>query len=158
MLDALPYIPLFQGFDPLQIEILKPLFEGYVCSAETVIFEQGDPARYLYLLIKGEIGIHYKPYDGPSLTLTRLRSGDVFGWPAVIGSPRYTSSIISETKIEAIRIQGDHLWALAGDYPEIGKTIIDRLALIVSPRWENAHSQIQILFDSRREDLKGKSK
>lgn len=158
MLDALPYIPLFQGFNTFQIEIIKPLFEEYACTAETVIFEQGDPAKYIYLLIRGEVAIHFKPYDGPSLTLTRLRSGDVFGWSAVIGSPNYTSSIISETQIEAIRIQSDHLWALTGEHPEIGKTIINRLALIVSPRWENAHSQIQALFDSRREDLKGKSK
>lgn len=158
MLDALPYIPLFQGFNTLQIEIIKPLFEEYVCSANTVIFEQGDLAKYIYLIIKGEVAIHFKPYDGPSLTLTRLRSGDVFGWSAVIGSTKYTSSIFSESQIEAIRIRGDHLWALASDHPEIGKTIINRLALIVSPRWENAHSQIQALFDSRREDLKGKNK
>lgn len=157
MLDTLPYIPLFQGFDSLQINLLKPLFEEYTCAAGTVVFEQGDLAKYIYLLIRGDVAIHFKPYDGPPLTLTRLHSGDVFGWSAVIGSPKYTSSIISETKIEAIRIQGSHLWALAGEHPETGITIINRLALIVSPRWENAHTQIQSLLNSNRINLKGKT-
>ncbi|MBL8101768.1 MAG: cyclic nucleotide-binding domain-containing protein [Anaerolineales bacterium] len=155
MLDSLPYIPLFQGFDAFQISILKNLFEDFFCPAGTVIFEQGDPAKYLYLLISGEIAIRYKPYDGPPLTLTRLHDGEVFGWSAVIGTPKYTSSIVSETDVAAIRIEGAHLWALVRDHPEIGTTVIDRLARIVSPRWENAHAQIQSLLNSNRTEWKG---
>lgn len=158
MLDTLPYIPLFEGFDTFQISILKPLFEDFICAAGTTIFEQGDQAKYLYLLIKGDIAIRYKPYDGPPLTLTRLHAGEVFGWSAVIGSSKYTSSIVSETEVEAIRIKGSHLWALAGEHPDIGKTVINRFAQIVSPRWENAHLQIQSLLISNRMEWKGDKK
>ncbi len=158
MLDTLPYIPLFQGFDTFQVAILKPLFEDLNCAAGTTIFEQGDQAKYLYLLITGDIAIRYKPYDGPPLTLTRLHAGDVFGWSAVLGSSKYTSSIVSETEVEAIRIKGSSLWALAGDHPEIGQTVINRFAQIVSPRWENAHLQIQSLLNSNRSVWKGDKK
>lgn len=150
MLDVLPTISLFQGFDNSQIALLKPIFEDFNCTAGKVIFEQGDPAKYLYLLIYGDVAIRYKPYDGPPLTLTRLHEGDVFGWSAVIGSTKYTSSIVSETAIEAIRIRGSHLWDLVGKHPETGRAVINRLARIVSPRWENAHKQIQALLDSNR--------
>ncbi|MFN8381938.1 MAG: cyclic nucleotide-binding domain-containing protein [Anaerolineales bacterium] len=150
MLDVLPTISLFQGFDNSQIALLKPIFEDFSCAAGKIIFEQGDPAKYLYLLINGDVAIRYKPYDGPPLTLTRLHEGDVFGWSAVIGSTKYTSSIVSETAIEAIRIRGSHLWDLVGKHPETGRAIINRLARIVSPRWENAHKQIQALLDSNR--------
>jgi CRP-like cAMP-binding protein len=146
MLDSLPYIPLFHDLDPAQIDALKPLFEPFTTPTETVIFEQGDPATYLYLILKGAVLIRYKPYDGPSIILTRLREGDVFGWSAVIGSPRYTSSIISESALEAIRIRGEDLWKLVEEQPKTGKMIIDRLAKIVSPRWEKAHEQIQSLM------------
>ncbi len=155
MLDTLPAISLFQGFDTDQIALLKSIFEDYYCAAGKAIFEQGDPAKYLYLVISGDIAIRYKPYDGPPLTLTRLHEGDVFGWSAVIGSPKYTSSIVSETAIEAIRIQGNHLWSLAGNHPETGEVIINRLALMVSPRWKNAHNQIQSLLNSNRSEWIG---
>jgi CRP-like cAMP-binding protein len=148
MIESLPFIPLFQDLDPTQIALLKPLFEQFTCPADTVIFEQDTPAIYLYLLIKGEVEIRYKPYDGPSITLTRLRDGDVFGWSAVVGSPHYTSSIISETQIEAIRIRGSHLLKLFSDAPETGKVVMDRLARMVSPRWGNAQAQVQSLLDS----------
>jgi CRP-like cAMP-binding protein len=148
MIESLPYIPLFQDLDPAQIALLKPLFEQFTCPANTVIFEQDTPATYLYLLIKGEVVIRYKPYDGPTIILTRLREGDVFGWSAVVGSPHYTSSIISETEVETIRIRGGHLLKLSSDAPETGKIVMDRLARVVSPRWGNAQAQVQSLLNS----------
>jgi CRP/FNR family cyclic AMP-dependent transcriptional regulator len=148
MIESLPYIPLFQDLDPAQAALLKPLFEEYTCPADTVIFEQNTPATYLYLLIKGEVEIRYKPYDGPPITLTRLRDGDVFGWSAVVGSHQYTSSIISESEVEAIRVRGNHLLKLFNDVPETGKIVMDRLARMVSPRWENAQAQVQSILNS----------
>ena len=71
MLDSLPFIPLFQDLNENQIALLKPLFEQYTCPAETLVFEQGGPATHLYLLLKGEVAIRFKPYDGPPIILTR---------------------------------------------------------------------------------------
>jgi len=146
MLDTIPYIPLFQNLPLDQVAVLKPLFEDFFCPANTVIFEQGDPASYMYLLISGEIAIRYKPYDGPPITLTRLRAGDVFGWSAVVGSKQYTSSIVSETEVRAIRIHGRDLVALVENYPQTGEVIVDRLAQMVSSRWKNAYTQVQSLL------------
>jgi len=150
MLESLPYFPLFQDLDPAQTALLRPLFEQFTCPADTVIFEQDTPATYLYLLIKGEVAIRYKPYDGPSIILTRLHEGDVFGWSTVVGSPHYTSSIISETQIEAIRIRRVDLLKLFSDAPETGKVVMDRLARVVSSRWKNAHAQVQSLLNSKQ--------
>jgi CRP/FNR family cyclic AMP-dependent transcriptional regulator len=148
MLDALPYIPLFQDLQPAQTALLKSLFEDFACPAETTIFEQGDPAHHLYLILRGRIAVWYKPYDAPPLLLTRLNEGDVFGWSAVIGGPKYTSSIVSETSIMAIRIHRRDLWKLVDEHPETGRIVIDRLARNVSPRWKNAYEQIQPLLNS----------
>ena len=148
MLDTLPIIPLFQGLTSAETDLLKSLFESYYCRADTDIFGQGDPALYLYLILNGAVIIRYKPYDGVAMTLTRLRSGDVFGWSAVVGRKRYTSSVISETAIESLRLRREDLWFLVEEHPEIGKTIIDRLARMVSPRWTNAHAPIELLLDS----------
>ncbi len=150
MLEILPSIPLFQDIDPVQTALLKPLFEQFICPPDTVIIEQGAPATYLYLLIKGEVAIRYKPYDGPSITLTHLRDGDVFGWSAVVGSPDYTSSIVSETTVEAIRIRRNDLLKLSNNSPETGRVIMDRLARIVSPRWESTHAQVQSLLNANQ--------
>jgi len=148
MLDSLIHLPLFQGFEKEQLELFASLFETYTCKAETVIFEQGDPAVFLYLILNGSVGIRYKPYDGPQIILTHLGSGDVFGWSAVVGSPHYTSGVVSETDLEAIRIRGSHLWDLCYRHPELGKIVLNRLARMVSSRWKHATAQVKSILNN----------
>jgi CRP-like cAMP-binding protein len=157
MLDSLPHAPLFQDITPMETDLLKAYFEPYSCPAGTVIFGQGDPATHLYLITSGKVAIQYKPYDGIPMVLTRLRAGDVFGWSAVIRRAKYTSSVISETNLESLRIHGDQLWDLVDEEPEMGIKTIDRLARMVSPRWENAHTQIKLLLESGHENQTGRS-
>ena len=104
----------------------------------------------MYFIVHGNVAIHYKPYDGPPLVLTRLHEGDVFGWSAVVGSHFYTSSIVSESQVEALRIRGSHFISLIREHPETGRIILDRLARAVSPRWKNAHEQVELLLNSTR--------
>ena len=149
MLDTLPRIPLFEDLEPEQVAMLKSLFEPVSYPPDTTIITQGEVAIYLYLIIKGIVAIHYKPYDGPPLILTRLRAGDVFGWSAMLGSRFYTSSIVSESDVETIRIKGSQIRSLVQHYPETGGIILNRLASSVSPRWQNAHEQVEALLNSR---------
>ena len=146
MLKDFMNIPLFEGFNSNQLELLKSLFEAYSCPANTVIFEQGGQANYLYLILQGTIEIQFKPYDGPPLTLTHLKEGDVFGWSAVIGSPAYTSGTKSNGSVEAIRIRGTDLKRLCKEHPSTGATILDRLARVVSTRWRNASLQVKCML------------
>jgi CRP-like cAMP-binding protein len=150
MLDTLPCIPLFHDLEIEQVLRLKPLFERVVYPHDTNIIRQGEIASYIYLIVNGNAAIHYKPYDGPSLLLTRLHTGDVCGWSALVGSHFYTSSIISESRVEALRIRGCHFLSLIREHPETGRVILDRLARSVSPRWENAHEQVEALLNSNQ--------
>ena len=150
MLDSLPGIPLFDNLSSEQSSMLMSVFENFSCSPGTVIFEQGDPAKYLYLILKGKAIISYKPYDGPRIVISRLKDGDVFGWTAVVGGNKYSSSVVSETYLESIRIRREYLQNLLTQNPDTGKIIIDRLALNVSPRWKNAHEQIKPLIRTER--------
>ncbi len=146
MLESFTRIPLFQNLEPAQTALLRQLFENYSCAAETLIFKQGAPAVHLYLLLKGSVQIQYKPYDGPPITITHLSAGDVFGWSAVIGSPHYTSSIVSLSDVKAIRVRGEDLRKLVNENPVTGHIILDQLARVVSSRWKNSHAQVQSIL------------
>jgi len=152
MMVNLPDIPIFNNIELQHMELIAPNFETFTSTKGSVIFEQGAPALFLYILLKGEVEIQYKPYDSPPMILTRLGPGDVFGWSAVVKSPFYSSSIICSNNIEAIRIRGEHLWKLAKKHPETGKLIIDRLVESVSSRWADARDQIQAIFISSHID------
>jgi len=148
MFKALESVPLFRDLDEDILHLLEPLFEPYVCPAGTVIFEQGDPAHYLYLILSGSVEIRYKPYDGPSITVTNLCQGNIFGWSAAIGNAVYTSGTVCKEDCQAIRISGRDLRKLCSREPEAGRIILNLLAESVSLRWVDAKSQIQSLLNT----------
>ena len=150
MLEAVPLIPLFEGLSDEQNATLMNAFEHYSSNLGAVVFEQGDPANYLYLIVKGDVSIMYKPYDGEKITLTRLKDGGVFGWSAVVGTNKYSSGAVCNSDLEAIRLRRDHLLKLMETTPDASKVIIDRLALNVSPRWKDAYKQIEPLITPKR--------
>jgi CRP-like cAMP-binding protein len=148
MLETLASISLFEGFDPRQLELIEPLFEFYRCDDGNIVFEQGDPAEFLYLILAGSAVIQYKPYDSPTIIVSHLRAGDVFGWSALVGKDTYTSSIVSVGPTEAIRVHGVGLLALCREHPTTGTAILNRLARGVSGRWKDAHIQVKSMLRS----------
>lgn len=141
-------VPLLKDLDERIQRLLEPLFEPYSCPSGTIIFEQGEPAHFLYLILEGAVEILYKPYDGPQLTLTNLTQGSIIGWSAVVGNATYTSGAISKQDCTAIRMTGRDLHKLCAREPEAGRIILDLLAESVSSRWQDARDQIQTLLNT----------
>ena len=68
-------LSIFQDLEPDQLQAILPLFEEVHFPADNVIFEQGQDATNLYILLEGEVHVRYKPYDGPPLTVARILPG-----------------------------------------------------------------------------------
>ena len=128
------------------IDVLSPLFETISCQPGTVIFQQGDQAEFLYLVIDGKVDMSFKPYDGIPITISHVGKGGLFGWSAVVGSEEYTSSAMAIEDVEAFRVHGSDLRKFCVEHPEAGKDILERLADGVAFRWKDAHKQIKSLL------------
>ncbi len=139
-------VAIFNELDEDQIELLRPLFENFSCRAGTVIFQQGEVAEFLYLVISGVVDMSFKPHDGSAMTISHVGKGGMFGWSAVVGSEKYTSSAIAIEDVEAFRVRGSALRKFCLEHPEAGKDILERLADGVSSRWKDAHKQIKSLL------------
>ena len=140
--------PLFRDVRKKYVNILYPLFVRVICTKGTVVIKQGDEAEFLYLIEKGKVEISYKPYDGEAMTITHVGRDGLFGWSALVGSSKYTSSAIAIEDVDALRIRGAELRALCVENPEAGKEILDRLANAVSSRWKDAHAQVRSILES----------
>ena len=135
-------IPLFEGLDKEIFILLEPLFEFCTCH-EGIIFEQGDPAIHLYLVVEGLVDILYKPYDAPPITMTTVKAGGIFGWSAIAGNTIYTSGATCHEECKTLRVRGADLRTLSIEHPETGEILLDRIAQSVSNRWQNAHAQVR---------------
>ncbi len=139
-------IAIFEGMDAAELKLLQPLFERVSCPAGTVIFQQGNPADFLYLVLDGKVDMSFKPYDGAPITVSHVDKDGLFGWSAVVGSNKYTSSATASENVEALRVRGSELRKFCREHPGAGQDILDRLANGVSLRWTDAHKQVQSIL------------
>jgi CRP-like cAMP-binding protein len=146
--DVLEQFPLFDGFSEDQIALLRPLFVPSDCHAATVLFEQGEPAVYFYLMVSGEVAIHYKPEDDQDIVIARIKPGGMVGWSAVIGRRSYTSAAICTEYTELLRVRGSDLQKLCAQHPETGNQFVDRMADVVAQRLESSHPQVLQLLEN----------
>lgn len=147
LVDVFNCMAIFQNLSPTQKELLRPLFISIQEPMGTLLFEQGDPAQYLYLVVDGEVNIRYKPEDGPALIVARIRSGGVVGWSAALGNLVYTSAAICAADCHLLRVQSQDLRDLCEQYPDTGSMILERLAAAVAQRVSNAQSHVIALLE-----------
>ena len=145
-LEKYTHLAFFSGLSIADIQLLVPLFAPQTWVAGTVVFEQGDCAEYLYLVVSGELTIRYKPDDGPIMNLTRIQPGGIFGWSAAMGNPTYTSGAVCTLDSEVLRIRGADLRMLCGKHPELGKVILDRLSAIIAERQRGQQSRVNTML------------
>ena len=146
IIDVIGELAFFEGLSTADIRLLMPYFSSQFYPASTIVFEQGDIAEYLYLVVKGEVLILYKPDDGPMMTVTRVQQGGVFGWSAALGNVAYTSGAVCTTDCELLQVSGRDLRAICEKHPGVGKVILDRLANVIAQRWESRRPQVTSLL------------
>ena len=145
--DLFDRLHLFDDLSVEQRDLLRPLFDSCECYAGTVLFEQDEPAIFLYLIVSGEVAIRFKPEDGQTLTIARVHDGDLVGWSAVIGRRLYTSSAVCTEFTSLLRVRGADMHALRERRPETGIMVIERLADVVAPRVKSSHLQVVAMLD-----------
>lgn len=141
-------LSLFTGFTNSQLALLKPLFLPYECFAGTVLFDQGDRADYLYVLINGEVATHFKPDDSPPIPIARIRPTGVVGISAAIGRRCYTSTAVCVTDVFMLRLRARDLQSLAEHHPEIAAKFIQHIAASISERLPGAQDQVYAILEN----------
>jgi CRP/FNR family transcriptional regulator, cyclic AMP receptor protein len=141
-------LSFFQGLTPAQLDILLSLFVETNCHAGTVLFDQDEPAVFLYLVISGEVSIRYKPDDGEAITIARVRPGGIVGWSSAIGRRMYTSAAVCTQYTELLRASGAEIQALCEQHPETGIILLDRLAAVIEERLNSTHPEVRAILEN----------
>lgn len=144
--DVFPNQFLFQDLLPKHLTLLQPLFIPCEFNADTVLFEQGDPAENLFAVVSGEVVVNFKPDDGPTIVVAKVQPGSIVGWSAALGSRRYTSTAVCTTYTQLLRVRGDDLRRLCLQHPDTGTIFLDRLATIIAERLHSTHDLVLSLL------------
>jgi len=133
-------INLFQG---IHYEVVEKI--AHSCTEEeyakgTILFEKGEKAKYLYILLEGKINLVIQ--NGGSLVYSLTESGEVFGWSALIEPGIYTASGISAANLKVVKIQREKLEKIFDLYPHAGVKILKRIGGVFSKRLSNAYRDL----------------
>ncbi len=146
-IEAYGHLPVFAGIPSAQMRSIAAYLTAERFLKDELIFQQGQRAKFIYILACGEVVIRYKPYDGPPLVISRICPGEVFGWSAALGREIYTSAALATQDSITLRIRGADLHTLCSKSPKTGKLFLERLAGGVNDRFKTtAHSQIMGLL------------
>jgi CRP/FNR family transcriptional regulator, cyclic AMP receptor protein len=145
--DIFDRLSLFDDIHSAQLARIAPLFVPCDFYADTTLFNQGDPAEFLYLVVVGEVVVNFKPDDGPPITVARVQPDGVVGWSAALGSRTYTSAACCSEYTQLLRVRGSDLRILCQQHPDTGILILNRLAAVIAQRLSNTHEQVVALLE-----------
>lgn len=135
-------VPFFKGLSKEDVALLSKKFTRVDLPQDTVIFNQGERANRLYILLSGQVSIRFKPHDGEVIPVAEISEGDAFGWSAALGRDVYTSCAVTTSGCEAMCISGKDLRDLCVSHPETGVLILERLAAVIAERLKNTHEKV----------------
>lgn len=103
------------------------------CDQGTVLYEVGDDADDLYIIVSGKVQHTLEPGVHARLSTQTLKQGDVFGWAALIEkAPRRLAKAVCVEPTEVVRIGGDELLRVLATDPDIGDVVMSRFATMIA--------------------------
>jgi CRP/FNR family transcriptional regulator, cyclic AMP receptor protein len=125
--------------DGFVIDALDRFARDY--AAGTVLFEEGQPGDYMYVVQTGEVEIRRQVGESDRV-LAVLPAGEFFGEMAILnGRPRSATAVV-RTDARLIVIEGRTFEAMLRARPEIALRIIKSLAT----RLESANQHVELLL------------
>ena len=129
-------IDLFSGIEAnVKEEIVQNCSEQNFSKGST-IFQKGETANCLYILMEGKINLVVKDDNDTMYSLTK--SGEVFGWSSIVDKGVYSASCVCLTDIKVKSIEKDKIDDIFNRHPKAAVAIYRHLGSIFSKRMGNA--------------------
>jgi CRP-like cAMP-binding protein len=110
-------------------------------KAGTVLFEEGQPGDFMYVVTRGEVEIRRKVGETERV-LAVLPAGEFFGEMAILNARPRSATAVVRVDSRLLVIEGGTFEAMLRARPEIALRIIKALAT----RLENANQHVELLL------------
>ena len=130
---------LFEGLTDDQLATFAAIAAEVAYEEGDTIFEEGEEACCLYILLDGKVKIHTQLTSRPeNISMAVLNQpGQVIGWSGFLAEARYTGSATCQEESCLLEFDGPaFLEILEGD-PTLGFVIMRRLTDVISSRLRN---------------------
>ena len=123
---------VFWGTSMLFIKEMMKNTEKVSFAAGEILFKEGDPAEYFYMLLKGRIRLKIGRNDESVYVVNN--AGEAFGWSSLVGMDAYSASAECSEAAVLIKIHRENLQPLLDNYTADGLLVYKRLAATLGRR------------------------
>ena len=124
-------VGMFETMSADQLKILSNISREIQMPAGKILFEQGDPCDYLYVIVDGEIEITQSQANGEPKILATLDPPTSFGEIALFGDEGRSAGARASKDASLLGIEKEPLLLLIQERPAISIAIIGQLASII---------------------------
>ena len=118
--------PLFKPFNRLQQRDLLRRFTSHDVAPNTVVIDEGEEGRGLFVVLAGDLDVSRKTSDGV-VPLGTLKTGDVFGEMALLRNARTTATVTAQRPATVLFLAREYIAKIVAAVPEI-RSYLDALA------------------------------
>jgi CRP-like cAMP-binding protein len=119
--------PLFKPFNRMQQRDLLRRFTSHDVSPNTVVINEGEEGRGLFVVLSGELDVSRKSSDGTTVPLSTLKTGDVFGEMALLRNARTTATVVAQRPATVLYLAREYIAKIVAAVPEI-RSYLEALA------------------------------
>jgi len=146
--DALRRCELFRGFSGELINELAARATERFCDPGEAICEIDTPARNLYVVGSGRVGLVLPLPDGHEINVRDVGTGEVFGWMALVEPRRYSGTARCAHESALVELPARELEAIFLQNPARGYSVMQRVATLVAAWLRDTQSElIAVLAD-----------
>jgi CRP-like cAMP-binding protein len=145
MLETIQESELFKGVSPRVLEEIASGSEEMAFQQDGIIFNEGENAQDIYELVQGSIDLMTMEKEIVHVTVSR--SGQIFGWSALVEPYTRTATAKCTSQTKVIRMSRGSIERTIERHPHEGLAILKNLMGIIAQRLRDAYTYIKMQRD-----------
>lgn len=110
--------------------------------ARTVVFEEYERAKDVYLVLSGEISLVICEPKDSCRQIAVVGDGDLLGWSPLVGRPRLSDTAVTLTPVMALVFDGHELLEFCRANPSLGFEFMRETASAMAKRLSGTRLQL----------------
>ena len=115
--------PLFSELGEREMNAILQFCREECFYPETILFEDGEPAQKMYVLVEGEIKLYYAIGEAGMVEVDKVAPGGIFGCSALVPPYIHPSTALAKTRIKVLELDAVGLRGLFDDDPRLAVSI-----------------------------------
>ena len=138
--EVLRNVALFEGATEELLKKVADIAEEKTFVLGEMIFEEGEKAEWIYILLEGKVRISIDLTSKPTyITVAMLNDANLaFGWSGIVAPYRYTSTATCEVETRVLAIPGIKFDEILEEEADCSCSVMRKLAELISSRLRNS--------------------